>query len=250
MYDNTATCVATTTNGVSDPCGAGHIQHPYGSDANTNYDDSLGAVNAQMPDPGNGTNAAGDSPQEVAVCRDRRRRRRVVGRQSIDRADQRRRRRKLLHRHQEQRNQDRDSLHDLLVVAIEPSTSNNVAPIESEIAPALQACASPGLFYQAGIDRQLIADFATLFQQLAVRIKRRRGRRRCAKSSETEKSRTASRRRARTASAIAGRRASGKADRCGDLQRRSSGRFPVRPRFPRHVRCAEALGWRTATDGG
>ena len=53
-YDNNNECgnVACTTNGG-------------GGDYATNYDNALGAMNTIMPNPGQGTNAAGDTPQEV-----------------------------------------------------------------------------------------------------------------------------------------------------------------------------------------
>jgi hypothetical protein len=42
-----------------------------------------------------------------------------------------------------------------------------VGVLLDEALPASQACASPGMFFQAGLDDDLSADFATLFQ-LAV----------------------------------------------------------------------------------
>jgi hypothetical protein len=39
-----------------------------------------------------------------------------------------------------------------------------IAPIQSDIGPALQACASPGLFYDAGLDSSNLGqDLAALF---------------------------------------------------------------------------------------
>ena len=43
----------------------------------------------------------------------------------------------------------------------------NIAPFQPDIASALQACVSPGLFYQAAIGDDLGADLITLFQTTA-----------------------------------------------------------------------------------
>ena len=40
----------------------------------------------------------------------------------------------------------------------------NVEPFQSNIGPALQACASPGLFYDAAIGADLGQALSTLFQ--------------------------------------------------------------------------------------
>jgi len=41
--------------------------------------------------------------------------------------------------------------------------NSNVAPFQTNIGPALEACASPGLFYEAGVDDNLASDLQTLF---------------------------------------------------------------------------------------
>ena len=65
VYDNNNACKSTTTkvNGknVTNPCGAGTANQ----DADTNYDAAMQGITALMPTPGNGTNKAGDTPQEI-----------------------------------------------------------------------------------------------------------------------------------------------------------------------------------------
>ena len=54
MYANSVGCAnAACTSGVSF------------NDIATNYDVALNSINPTMPDPGNGSNVAGDKPQEV-----------------------------------------------------------------------------------------------------------------------------------------------------------------------------------------
>ena len=78
----------------------------------TNYDNALSSVNTLMPNPGNGTNETGDTPQEVLfivtdgvedeLIGSTRVQQVINGAATID---------QLLHHHQEPRHQDRDCLH-------------------------------------------------------------------------------------------------------------------------------------------
>jgi hypothetical protein len=126
-----------------------------GGDVATNYDDSLGKLSqaSYVPNPGNGTNQNGDKPQEVLfIVTDS-----VEDEESGARLQQ--------------------AINDLGAAPGGKSTSTNwcttiknrgikiailytdylavpanswyetyIAPIQSDIGPALQACASPGLF--------------------------------------------------------------------------------------------------------
>ena len=57
MYENNYLCATAACDFGVEVAGQG--------DVTTNYDVALNSINATMPDPGNGTNAAGDTPQEV-----------------------------------------------------------------------------------------------------------------------------------------------------------------------------------------
>jgi hypothetical protein len=52
---------------------------------------------------------------------------------------------------------------DYLAVPSNSFYVDNVAPIQSDIGPALQACASPGLFYDAAIGADLGQALSALF---------------------------------------------------------------------------------------
>ena len=54
---NNNSCTNSTCSSVASARGAG--------DAETNYDSAMNGINTTMPTPGNGTNCAGDTPQEV-----------------------------------------------------------------------------------------------------------------------------------------------------------------------------------------
>ena len=163
MYSNNNNCAsAACTSSTSTP----------GGDVGTNYDDSLSKLSqaSYVPNPGNGTNQHGDTPQEVLfIVTDG-----VEDEQSGSRIQQ--------------------AINDLGSAPGGKSTSTNwcttiksrgvkiailytdylavpanswyetyVAPIQSDIGPALQACASPGLFYDAAIGADLGAALAALF---------------------------------------------------------------------------------------
>jgi Flp pilus assembly protein TadG len=65
VYGNNNLCTPTSTTvkkvTTTDPCGAGTAN----SDADTNYDAAMSGITSLMPMPGNGTNKAGDTPQEI-----------------------------------------------------------------------------------------------------------------------------------------------------------------------------------------
>jgi len=135
------------------------------SDTATNYDAALSSINSPliMPNPGNGTNVNGDTPQEVLF---------FVTDGVEDEAS--------LIRLIQPINADGSTNYctqikgrgikiAILYTEYFPVTSNafynnNVAPIQSQIGPALQACASPGLYIDAQIGDDLGHDLAQLFQ--------------------------------------------------------------------------------------
>ena len=143
-YANNEECgnAACTTNGG-------------GGDYATNYDNALGTMNSIMPNPGQGTNVVGDTPQEVlffvtdgvedevtSSCSDP-----LTG-----------------SRCQSPINpalcttiKNRGIRIAILYTDYYQVTSNTwyedwIAPFQSQIGPELEACASPGLFYDAGLD--------------------------------------------------------------------------------------------------
>ena len=114
VYDNNNACVSTSTtsHGVTttNPCGSGTSSIAQGgSDADTNYDAAMQGITALMPTPGNGTNKAGDTPQEILFIVTDGVEDEDVSRQSAGIDDD--RNQGLLLAAEGQGHQDRDSLH-------------------------------------------------------------------------------------------------------------------------------------------
>lgn len=135
------------------------------NDIATNYEVAMSSINATMPDPGQGTNVAGDTPQGVLfLVTDG-----VEDEQNVIRLIQ-------------PINggaatnyctliKNRGDKIAVLYSEYSPVPANSffmsyVAPIQANLGPALQACASPGLFYDAKIGDNLGAALATLFQSV------------------------------------------------------------------------------------
>jgi Flp pilus assembly protein TadG len=162
MYSNNSLCTTSA-------CTAGGPTNPSG-DVATDYDNSLKTLSqtSSIPNPGNGTNQSGDTPQEVLFI--------------------------VTDGVEDEGNRTIQAINDLgsapkgnssgtnwcttiksrgIKIAIlytdylaVPSNSfyvSNVAPIQSDIGPALQACATPGLFYDAAIGSDLGQALAALF---------------------------------------------------------------------------------------
>jgi hypothetical protein len=163
MYSNNNNCASSAcTSSTSAP----------GGDVGTNYDDSLGKLSqaSYVPNPGNGTNQNGDKPQEVLfIVTDG-----VEDEQNGGRLQQ--------------------AINDLGAAPGGNSNSTNwcttiknrgvkiailytdylavpanswyvsyISPIQNSIGPALQACATPGLFYDAAIGSDLGQALSALF---------------------------------------------------------------------------------------
>ena len=149
-----------------------------GGDVATNYDDSLGKLSqtSYIPNPGNGTNQAGDTPQEVLF---------IV----TDGAEDEHSGNLRLEQTMNDLAGDPNGspygnatgtnwctaiknrgikiailYTDYLAVPANSWYVGHIAPFQPEIGAALQACATPGLFYDAGLDASnLGADLVQLF---------------------------------------------------------------------------------------
>ena len=153
MYSNNKACAdSSCSSGTS---GAG--------DAETNYDSALSSINATMPNPGNGTNVSGDTPQEVLFfvtdgVEDENNPIRIIqqinGGSSTNYCTQIKARGiKIAIVYTE-----------YLPVPVNTFYAEYVGPIQPDIGPALQACASSGLYYDAALDSDLGAALSSLFQ--------------------------------------------------------------------------------------
>jgi hypothetical protein len=152
MYANNSACAnASCSSGVAF------------DDVATNYDVAMSGINSTMPNPGQGTNVSGDTPQEVLFfvtdgVEDELNAARLIqpinGGSSTNYCT-------LI--------KNRGIRIAILYTEYLPVPANSfyndyVAPIQSDLGPALQACASPNLFYDAKIGDDLGAALATLFQ--------------------------------------------------------------------------------------
>jgi Flp pilus assembly protein TadG len=162
MWSNNSLCTTSA-------CTAGGSTSPSG-DVATDYDNSLKALSqaSSIPNPGNGTNQNGDKPQEVLFI--------------------------VTDGVEDEGNRIIQAINDLgsapsgnssstnwcttiknrgikiailytdyLAVPSNPFYVSNVAPIQNSIGPALQACATPGLFYDAAIGSDLGQALNALF---------------------------------------------------------------------------------------
>jgi Flp pilus assembly protein TadG len=144
-----------------------------GGDYATSYSNALGAMNTIMPNPGQGTNVAGDTPQEVLF---------IVTDGVEDDISSSCSEPETSGRCQAPINpalcttiKNRGIRIAILYTDYYQVTSNtwyvnwiepfNVPdPVQTQIATNLQACASPGLYYDAGVDSsQLGSDLQALF---------------------------------------------------------------------------------------
>jgi Flp pilus assembly protein TadG len=150
-----------------------------GGDYATNYENALGAMNTIMPNPGNGTNVSGDTPQEVLfIVTDG-----VADELSPPSCSE----TETGGRCQEPINtslcttiKNRGVRIAILYTDYLPVTSNTWyedwiepfntnPPTNSQIATNLQTCASTGLFYDAGVDSSnLGADLQALFNTVTA----------------------------------------------------------------------------------
>jgi Flp pilus assembly protein TadG len=151
MFANNVTCGDSA-------CDVGGSQ----GDIATNYDNAMSSINTTMPTPGNGTNVAGDTPQEVMFfVTDG-----VEDEQNINR---------LIQPINGGATTNYCTLiknsgikiailyTQYLAVPANAFYESNVAPFQANIGADLQACASPNLYYAAAIGDNLGADLAQLF---------------------------------------------------------------------------------------
>jgi len=154
MYDNNNSCANSACSSINSS-GPG--------DADTNYDNALSGINTTMPTPGNGTNLPGDTPQEVLFfvtdgVEDENNPSRIVqqinaGSSTNYCSEIKARGIKIAILYTE-----------YLPVTVNPYYDVHVEPIQADLGPELQACASPDLYYDAALDTDLGVALTTLFQ--------------------------------------------------------------------------------------
>jgi Flp pilus assembly protein TadG len=179
MYSNNntcgnAACSAACTGSTTPACVSGDVA--------TNYDNALGDLSqtSYIPNPGNGTNQAGDTPQEVLF---------IVTDGVEDEKSGSQRLEQTINDLAGDPNpapygnspgtnwcteiKNRGIKIAILYTDYLQVTANSwyvshISPFQPEIAPALQACATPGLFIDEANDTNIGADLAKLFNLAAV----------------------------------------------------------------------------------
>jgi hypothetical protein len=150
VYQNNQTCGnSACSSGVSN------------SDANTDYDAAMSGITALMPTPGNGTNVAGDTPQEILF---------FVTDGVEDENVGGSRQESTMTGYKDWCSPLKTKGIKIAVLYTEyfPLPTNSwynahVAPFQPSIGTTLQNCASPGLFSEAGMGQDISAALAKLF---------------------------------------------------------------------------------------
>jgi hypothetical protein len=131
------------------------------NDEDTNYDQAMTNINGVMPNPGNGLNTGGDTPQEVLFfVTDGVEDENVGGGRQTS----------LMNPAQCMAIKNRGIQIAVLYTTYLPLPTDsfyntNVAPFQPQIAPDLQSCASPGLFFEVNSGGDISAAMKTLFKQ-------------------------------------------------------------------------------------
>jgi Flp pilus assembly protein TadG len=164
MYSNNNDCAnAACSSSTTAP----------GGDVATGYDDSLGKLSetSYIPNPGIGTNQAGDTPQEVLF---------IITDGVEDEESGASRLQQTINDLGNAPGGNSNSANwcttiknrgikiavlytDYLAVPANSWYESWIAPIQSDISPAMQACATPGLFYDAAIGSDLGQALSALF---------------------------------------------------------------------------------------
>jgi Flp pilus assembly protein TadG len=131
------------------------------SDADTNFDNAFTSINNTMPAPGNGSNVAGDTPQEVLF---------LVTDGVEDESVNGSRQESVISVANCTAIKNRGIRIAVLYTEYLPLPTNSwynthVAPFQSNIGPTLQSCASPGLYFMVTTGGDISGALSTLFEQ-------------------------------------------------------------------------------------
>jgi Flp pilus assembly protein TadG len=131
----------------------------WNNDTITNYTNAMTQVNSIMPNPGNGTNQAGDTPQEVLFFVTDGVEDETVGGSRVQ---------SLMDPSYCTTIKNRGIRIAVLYTTYLPLPTNSwyksyIAPFQANIGPNLQSCASPGLYFQVSADQDISAAMIALF---------------------------------------------------------------------------------------
>ena len=130
------------------------------NDEDTNYDNAMSNINSTMTTPGNGTNASGDKPQEVLF---------FVTDGVEDENVSGGRQQSVMNPSWCTTIKNRGIRIAVLYTTYYPLPTNSwynsyIAPIQNNIGPTLQSCASPGLYYEVSTGGDISSALSSLFQ--------------------------------------------------------------------------------------
>jgi hypothetical protein len=133
----------------------------WSNDAITNYDAAMSGINKIMPNPGNGTNANGDKPQEVMF---------FVTDGVEDEMVSGNRQQSLMDNGWCTTIKNRGIRIAVLYTEYLPLPTNAwyvsyISPFQPQIGPNLQNCASPGLYFKVTTNGDISAAMSQLFQE-------------------------------------------------------------------------------------
>lgn len=131
------------------------------SDTDTDISNAMSNINGAMPNPGGGTQAAGDNPQEVLF---------IVSDGVHDAMVNGKRVQSLMDTSWCTTVKNRGIRIAVLYTSYLPLPTNSwyniyIAPFQSQISPTMQSCASPGLFYEVSTNGDISAALSDLFSQ-------------------------------------------------------------------------------------
>jgi len=134
-------------------------QNDNNQDADTNYDAAMNGINTLMPNPGRGTTANGDSPQEVLM---------FVTDGVEDEMVGGTRQESLMSTSWCNTIKNRGIRIAVLYTVYDPLPTNtwymnHVSSYQAQIGPTLQACASPGLYFAVATGGDITAAMTALF---------------------------------------------------------------------------------------
>ena len=137
------------------------------NDTDADYDNAMTKINAAMPNPGSGTNTAGDTPQEVMFFVTD-----GVEDEAVSGAPNNGRQQSVMDPGWCNTIKARGIRIAVLYTTYMPLPSNQwyaswISGFQSNISPTLQNCASPGLFYEVQTGGDISAAMTSLFN-LAV----------------------------------------------------------------------------------
>lgn len=136
-------------------------KYTYNNDTDTDFSNAMNKINNIMPNPGGGTSASGDTPQEVLFLVTDGVNDAMVNGQRVQ---------SLMDTSWCTKVKDRGIRIAVLYTTYLPLPTNSwyntyISPFQPQIASNMESCASPGLYYEVSTDGDISAALSDLFSQ-------------------------------------------------------------------------------------